>query len=117
MKKRINISVSPDTELLLKTYAKEHHTTVSQAITDWIWSEKEELLKERREMVQRICDKCGKQVKDAENAPVKRYYISRMVANENDTVFDLCDACYQKVISYIFEQERKEVTNNESGES
>lgn len=37
-RKRINISVLPDTEQRLKQYALEHHTTVSQAITDWIWS-------------------------------------------------------------------------------
>ena len=37
-KKRINISVSLDTENRLKQYALEKHTTVSQAITDWIWS-------------------------------------------------------------------------------
>lgn len=37
-KKRINISVSLDTEKRLKQYALEKHTTVSQAITDWIWS-------------------------------------------------------------------------------
>lgn len=37
-KKRINISVSLDTEKRLKQYASENHTTVSQAITDWIWS-------------------------------------------------------------------------------
>ena len=39
-KKRVNISVTPDTEERLKQYAYEHHTNVSQAITDWIWSEK-----------------------------------------------------------------------------
>lgn len=37
-KKRINISVSLDTEKRLKQYALENHTTVSQAVTDWIWS-------------------------------------------------------------------------------
>lgn len=40
MKRRINISVSGDTEERLKQYAWEHHKTVSQAITDWIWAEK-----------------------------------------------------------------------------
>ena len=40
MKKRITISVSPDTEERLKQYAFENHTNVSQAITDWIWSAK-----------------------------------------------------------------------------
>ena len=40
MKKRINISITEDTEERLKMYAEEHHTNVSQAITDWIWSAK-----------------------------------------------------------------------------
>lgn len=39
-RKRVNISISEDTSLRLKQYAKEHHTNVSQAITDWIWSVK-----------------------------------------------------------------------------
>lgn len=39
-KKRVNISITPDTEERLKQYAYEHHTNVSQAITDWIWSVK-----------------------------------------------------------------------------
>ena len=38
MKQRVNISLSEDTIERLKQYAWEHHTTVSQAITDWIWS-------------------------------------------------------------------------------
>jgi ABC-type phosphonate transport system ATPase subunit len=40
VKRRINISVTEDTGERLKQYAKEHHTNVSQAITDWIWSVK-----------------------------------------------------------------------------
>jgi len=40
MKKRINVSLTEDTIERLKQYAWEHHTNVSQAITDWIWSEK-----------------------------------------------------------------------------
>ena len=40
MKQRINISLSPDAADRLKQYAWEHHTNVSQAITDWIWSAK-----------------------------------------------------------------------------
>lgn len=39
-RKRVNISVTEDTVVRLKKYAADHHTTVSQAITDWIWSEK-----------------------------------------------------------------------------
>jgi len=39
-KKRVNISVTPDTEERLKQYAFENHKSVSQAITDWIWSVK-----------------------------------------------------------------------------
>lgn len=37
---RVNISISEDTHERLKQYAYEKHTTVSQAITDWIWSTK-----------------------------------------------------------------------------
>ncbi len=40
MKQRINISLSEDTVQRLKQYAWENHTSVSQAITDWIWSAK-----------------------------------------------------------------------------
>ena len=40
MKQRINISVTEDTVERLKQYAWEHHKSVSQAITDWIWSVK-----------------------------------------------------------------------------
>lgn len=39
-KKRVNISITPDTEERLKQYAYENHKNVSQAITDWIWSVK-----------------------------------------------------------------------------
>lgn len=37
---RVNISVTEETAERLKQYAYEHHTTVSQAITDWIWAQK-----------------------------------------------------------------------------
>jgi len=37
---RVNISITEDTAERLKQYAFERHTTVSQAITDWIWREK-----------------------------------------------------------------------------
>ncbi len=40
MKKRVNISLSEDTEERLKQYAYETHKTVSQCITDWVWSAK-----------------------------------------------------------------------------
>lgn len=40
MKQRMNISVSPDTAERLRQYAWEHHSSVSQAVTDWIWSAK-----------------------------------------------------------------------------
>jgi len=40
MKQRINISISEDTAERLKIYAWENHKTVSQAITDWIWTAK-----------------------------------------------------------------------------
>ena len=39
-KVRVNVSLDPDTHERLKQYAFEHHVTVSQAITDWIWSAK-----------------------------------------------------------------------------
>lgn len=39
-KVRVNVSLDPDTHERLKQYAYEHHVTVSQAITDWIWSTK-----------------------------------------------------------------------------
>gem|GEM_PF-1668705 len=34
----MNISVSRDTKQRLQEYARENHTTVSQVITDLIWS-------------------------------------------------------------------------------
>ena len=37
---RVNISIEEDTHERLKQYAFENHTTVSQAITDWIWNVK-----------------------------------------------------------------------------
>ena len=37
-KVRVNISLSPETHQRLKDYASSKHTTVSQAITDWIWN-------------------------------------------------------------------------------
>lgn len=40
MKKKICISISEDTYERLKQYAWENHKNVSQAITDWIWTEK-----------------------------------------------------------------------------
>lgn len=36
-KKRVNIYISYDTADRLKQYAWEHHTSVSHAITEWIW--------------------------------------------------------------------------------
>ena len=36
-KKRVNIYLSMDTLERLKQYAFEHHTSVSHAITEWIW--------------------------------------------------------------------------------
>ncbi len=40
MKKKISISVTEDTVARLKQYALEHHTSVSQAVTDLIWQTK-----------------------------------------------------------------------------
>lgn len=39
-KKRVNIYLSADTVERLKQYAFENHTSVSHAITDWIWRAK-----------------------------------------------------------------------------
>ena len=39
-KKRVNICLSEDTAERLKQYAWENHTSVSHAITDWIWHAK-----------------------------------------------------------------------------
>ena len=39
-RERLDITVTPDTKERLKQYAFEHHTSVSQAITDWIWGQK-----------------------------------------------------------------------------
>ena len=40
MRKKVNLSLEPETAERLKQYADEHHTTVSGAITAWIWSVK-----------------------------------------------------------------------------
>ena len=39
-KRRMNIYVSADTADRLKQYAWENHTSVSHAITEWIWKAK-----------------------------------------------------------------------------
>lgn len=39
-KKRVNIYLSEDTASRLKQYAWENHTSVSHAITEWIWHTK-----------------------------------------------------------------------------
>lgn len=39
-KKRVNIYLSEDTAMRLKQYAWENHTSVSHAITEWIWHTK-----------------------------------------------------------------------------
>ena len=56
MKKRVNISLSEDTLERLKQYAWEHHTNVSQAITDWIWSEKVKNFQIRGQQTIKGCD-------------------------------------------------------------
>lgn len=50
MRQKVNISVTPDTAERLKTYAWENHKTVSQSITDWIWSTKVENKQVRGQM-------------------------------------------------------------------
>ena len=37
VKKRVNIYISEDTADRLKQYAWENHTSVSHALTEWIW--------------------------------------------------------------------------------
>ena len=39
-KERLNITVTSDTKERLRQYAFENHKSISQAITDWIWSQK-----------------------------------------------------------------------------
>ena len=39
-KVKVNLSLDESTAERLKQYAFENHKTVSQAVTDWIWSAK-----------------------------------------------------------------------------
>lgn len=39
-KKRVNLYLSEDTVERLKQYAWENHTSVSHAVTEWIWHTK-----------------------------------------------------------------------------
>ena len=39
-KTKVLLSLDPDTAERLKQYAWENHKSVSQAVTDWIWSAK-----------------------------------------------------------------------------
>lgn len=39
-KSRINLSLDEDTKERLKTYAWEHHASVSKAVTDLVWAAK-----------------------------------------------------------------------------
>lgn len=38
-KEMMTISLTPDTKERLKKYAEESHKSVSQTITDWIWTQ------------------------------------------------------------------------------
>lgn len=38
-KEMMTVSLTPDTKNRLKKYAEEAHKSVSQAITDWIWTQ------------------------------------------------------------------------------
>lgn len=40
MKKKLNLYLEQDTIERLRQYAYEHHMTASQAVTQWIWSQK-----------------------------------------------------------------------------
>jgi hypothetical protein len=37
---KVSLSLTPDTAERLKQYAADHHTTMTQAVTDWIWKQK-----------------------------------------------------------------------------
>ena len=50
LKATMNISISHDTKKRLQDYAEQHHTTISQAITDWIWRQPVEERNEETEM-------------------------------------------------------------------
>lgn len=39
IKSTMTLSFSHETKARLKAYAEQRHTTVSQAITDWIWAQ------------------------------------------------------------------------------
>lgn len=39
-KVHVNLSLSEDTAERLRQYAWENHTSVSQAVTDWVWNTK-----------------------------------------------------------------------------
>lgn len=70
MKQRMNISVTEDTAERLKQYAWEHHTTVSQAITDWIWS-----AKVKNEQVRGQITMMGRFVTGLQSSPVTSHEI------------------------------------------
>lgn len=40
VKIHVNLSLSRDTAERLRQYAWENHTSVSQAVTDWVWNTK-----------------------------------------------------------------------------
>lgn len=46
----LNIHILPETKERLQLYAIQHHTTVSQAITDWIWRQPVEKQTKETEM-------------------------------------------------------------------
>ena len=50
LKATMNISISHDTKKRLQDYAEQHHTTISQAITDWIWRQQVEEQTKETEM-------------------------------------------------------------------
>lgn len=43
------LSLDAETKARLERFAEERHTTVSQAVTDWIWSETLAEKQEKRE--------------------------------------------------------------------
>ena len=56
-KLRINISIDNETDAMLREFAKEGHTTVSQWITDRVWEKVEERERSMRILEREIANK------------------------------------------------------------
>ena len=53
-KERVNLSMDPDTLDRLRQYAWEHHSSLSKAVTDLVWSAKVQNSQIRGQMVMDI---------------------------------------------------------------